>query len=113
MIVPDRVVQAERLVSVAPTVAWAFILFDYDGRYIEEPETCAKRDTALATADDHYIGLLFIAKFGSLACSAFSICLAVSESTMGDPSVTGRAFVFLMSFNLLCRREERPTAVIL
>ena len=57
MVVPDRVVQAERLVALAPLVAGPLVLVDHQGRHAELPQPGAERDAALPAADDHDVRL--------------------------------------------------------
>ena len=74
MVVPDRIVQAERLVALAPAVAGALVLLDDDGRYAELPQPCAERDAALAAADDERVGLRLEAEFGGFLLTLFLPC---------------------------------------
>ena len=57
VVVPDRVVQAERLVALAPGVAGALVALDDDRRHAELAQPRAERDAALPAADDHDVGL--------------------------------------------------------
>ena len=57
VVVPDRVVQHERLVAVPPRVAGARVLLQDDGRHAEALQPRAERDAALSAADDDAIGL--------------------------------------------------------
>ena len=71
VVVPDRVVQAERLVAVAPAVAGPRVLLDDDGRHAEHPQPRAEADAALPAADDHHIGLLGVAERSRLFLPVF------------------------------------------
>ena len=66
VIVPDRVMQAERLVALAPAVAGTLVLLDDDGWHAELLQARAEPDGALAAADDEAIGLPRTAEFGGL-----------------------------------------------
>src|SRR5665811_1812565 len=57
VIVPDGVVQAERLVAVAPGITRTCVLFDDDRGHTELAQPRAERDAALAAADDEHVGL--------------------------------------------------------
>ena len=57
VVVPDRVVQAERLVPVAPLVAGPRVLVDDEGRDAELAQPRAEGDAALAAADDQHVRL--------------------------------------------------------
>src|SRR4029079_5523471 len=67
VVVPDRVVQAERLVALAPGVAGALVALDDDRRHSELAEPRAERDPALAAADDDDVGLRRMAELARLA----------------------------------------------
>ncbi len=62
VVVPDRVVQAERLVALAPGVAGALVALDDDRRHAELAQPRAERDAALPAADDHDLGLRLVAE---------------------------------------------------
>ena len=72
VVVPDRVVQAERLVALAPGVAGALVALDDDRRHAELAQPRAERDAALAAADDHDLGLGLVAELLRLAARASS-----------------------------------------
>src|SRR5690348_9601609 len=57
VVVPDRVVEDERPVALAPGVAGERVLLEDDGRHAEAAEARAEGHAALAAADDHAIGL--------------------------------------------------------
>ena len=57
VIVPDRIVQAERLVAVTPGIAGTIVLLNDDGGHAELAQPRSERDTALAAANDEHIGL--------------------------------------------------------
>ena len=57
VVVPDRVVQAQRLVPVAPLVTGARVLVDDDRRHAELAQAGAERDAALAAADHQDVRL--------------------------------------------------------
>src|SRR6185295_11216665 len=79
VVVPDRVVQAERLVALAPRVPGALVALDDDGRDTELPQPRAERDPALAAADDHDLRLLRAPELLSLAAARLEPRLAVLE----------------------------------
>ena len=57
VVVPDRVVQAERVVAAAPLVAGSWVLVDDERRHAETLEPRGEADAALAAADDEDVGL--------------------------------------------------------
>ncbi len=76
MVVPDRIVQAERLVALPPAVAGPLVLLDNDGRNAELPEARAECYSALTSADDDDVGLACITEFGRFGFALFLPCLA-------------------------------------
>ena len=64
MVVPHRVVQAERAVALAPGIARARVLLDHDRRHLEAAQARRKADAALAAADDQTVGLARDAELG-------------------------------------------------
>lgn len=77
MVVPDRVVQAERLVALAPAVARAFVLLDNDRRHAQLPQPRGERNSPLAAADDDDIRLGRVTEFGRFRFALFLPGLAV------------------------------------
>ena len=77
VVVPDRVVQAERLVALAPRVAGALVALDDDRRHAELAQARAERDAALAAADDHDLGLALVAELLGLAAARLEPRLAL------------------------------------
>ncbi len=58
MVIPDLVMQTERLVAVELAVPGPGILFDNDRGHTQLPKLRAKGNAALTATDDHDIGLL-------------------------------------------------------
>ena len=71
MVVPDRVMQAERFIAVAPGIAGAFVFLDDDGGHAELAQPRAERDAALAASDDEHIGLGLNAELLGFVVSQF------------------------------------------
>ena len=86
MVVPDRVVQAQRLVALAPAVAGALVLFNDDGRHAELPEPRAERDAALAAADDERVGLAGKTELGRFLLALLLPCRPVLGRAMLAPN---------------------------
>ncbi len=57
MVVPDRIVQAERLVAVAPAVPRPPVPLDHDRRHAQAAQPRAQRDAPLPAADHQGVGL--------------------------------------------------------
>ena len=62
VVVPDRVVQVEGLVALAPRVAGAVVLLEDHGRDAVPFEPGAEADATLPAADDDDVGLLGVAE---------------------------------------------------
>src|SRR6266404_1315819 len=71
MVVPDRIVQAERLVTLAPAVARPFVFFDNDRRHVELAQPGCECDAALTATNDDAIGLTRVAEFSSFRLAIF------------------------------------------
>src|SRR5437588_10550539 len=71
MIIPDRIMQAERLVTLAPAVARPFVFFDDDRRHIELAQPGCECDAALTATNDDAIGLTRVAEFSSFRLAIF------------------------------------------
>src|SRR4051795_11282950 len=103
VVVPDRVVQAERLVALPPGVAGARVLLDDQRRDAEALQPRAERDAALAAADDEDVGLARSAELGGFLLSAFR---PARLDAVCAPGAGG----FLVSLQLAQRGEQRPGA---
>ena len=57
MVVPDGIVQAKRLIALAPAVAGALVLLQDDAGHAELPQPRPQRDAALPSANDQHVGL--------------------------------------------------------
>ncbi|MNX53265.1 hypothetical protein D3C86_839570 [compost metagenome] len=82
VVVPDRVVQAQRLIALSPAVAGALVLFDDDGGHVQLAQARAQRDAALAAADDQHIWLGLVAQFGRFPLALFLPGLAVAAAAV-------------------------------
>ena len=109
MVVPDRVVQAQRLVALAPLVAGPLVLVDDDRGHAELPQPRAERDAALAAADDQHVRLRGVAERLSLVlpllrprprCPGRLPCTA--------PSTRDGPLRLLVALQFLQRRQQRP-----
>ena len=107
MVVPDRVVQAERLVAVAPLVAGPRVLVDHEAGYAELPQPGAEGDAALAAADDEHVGLRGAAEALGLLLAAL---LPGRTPLVGAVLGAHRAVLvarLLVALQLVERGEER------
>src|SRR6202020_3531521 len=82
VVVPDRVVQAQRLVAPAPLIAGPGVAVDHDRRYVELAQPRAERDSALAAADHEHLGLGLVAELRGLLLTALQPRRAVAVDPM-------------------------------
>ena len=113
MIVPDGIVQAERLVALAPAVAGPFVLFDDDRRHTELAKARAERDAALAAADDDDLGLDRIAEFRGLDLALFLPGFAIPVMAVFGPHRTAKTLGLFMALQLRHGGEQRPDQAVL
>src|SRR5437588_356060 len=85
MIIPDRIMQAERLVTLAPAVTRPFVFFDDDRRHIELAQPGSQCDAALTAANDDAIGLTRVAEFSSFRLAFFLPRFSVSFGAVFHP----------------------------
>ena len=113
VVVPDRVVQAQRLVAAAPLVAGPRVLVDHERRHAELAQPGAERDAALAAADDQHVGL------GRRSRGSRPRARAARPRSRGPgwrrarrPAAGGRALRLLVALELVERGEQRPGLVL-
>ena len=98
MVVPHRVMQTQRLVTLAPAIAGPFIFFDNNGRYVQHFQPGTEYDTALPSADNQTIGLLCVPHglrfFLPLLCPV----LATGLKAVLNPYRAAIVIGFLMAF---------------
>ncbi len=108
MVVPHRVVQAERLVAAAPLVAGPGVLVDDQRRYAELPQPGAQRDPALAAADHEHERLCRDAELGLLGLAALEPGGAVLVGAVLGSERAGRTAGLLVALELVEGGEEGP-----
>ena len=113
VVVPDRVVQAQRLVALAPGIAGVGMLVDDQRGHAQLLEPCAQTQPALATADDQAIGLALVTQLGSLGSLRVEPVATPTDRAMLGAQLAGLAALFLESLEFLQGREQRPAAAIL
>ena len=89
VIVPDRVVQHERAVAVAPGIAGLRVLLDDHRRHAELLQARAEHDAALPAADDEAIGLGAVAESGFLGGPALRPGRAIAVGAVADAQSDG------------------------
>ena len=113
MVIPDRVVQAERLVAVAPAIARAGIFLDNDGGHAELAQPGAERDAALAAADDQHVGLGLVSELLALLIAQFLPALGAGMDAVPGTERPGETGLFLVSPKLDHGRQQRPDLAVL
>ena len=108
MVVPDRVVQAQAFVAVAPGVAGAGVFLHDDGRHAQAAQPCGQHNAALTAADDHDIGLLGVAQVGGfLLAQLLPAFAALVRAVFGTFDAVGAGF-FFMAFEFDHGGQQRP-----
>src|SRR6266481_3519129 len=113
MIIPNRIMQAERLVTLAPAVAWPFVFFDDDRRHIELAQPGSECDAALTATNDDAIGLARVAEFGGFRLPFFLPCLSIAFGAVFCPHRTVEAHWLFVSLKLAHGRQQRPDPAVL
>ena len=111
VVVPDRVVQAERLVAVAPLVAGAGVLVDDQARHPQLAQPGPEADAALAAADDEHVGLRRRAQALGLGLAALLPRGAALVGAVLGAARPPVALGLLEALQLVERGEEGPRAV--
>ena len=112
VVVPDRVVQAERLVALAPRVTGTLVTLDDDGRHAELAQARAERDPALSAADDHDLRLDLVADPLGLDAAPFEPGEAVAVGAVLDAVRPRGAARLLVALELAQRGEQRPRIAV-
>ncbi len=110
VVVPDRVVQAERLVALAPGVAGPLVALHDDRRHAEPPQARAEHDAALAAADDDAVRLALVAQLRRLGLPPLEPRLPLADRAVLDPFDALRPGPLLVALELDHRRQQRPAA---
>ncbi len=112
VVVPDGVVQAERLVAAAPLVAGTGVPVDDQVVDAELAQPRAEPDAALAAADHEDVGVAVAAHALDLGGARLLPRHAFAERAVLDALGPGRALVLLEALQLVQRREQRPRALV-
>src|SRR6516162_8259279 len=106
MVVPDRIVQAERFVAVAPGIAGAAVLLDDDCGHAELAQSCAERDTALAPTDDESVGLGLNAELLGFLVAQFLPAFGTGIDAVPGAERPGEARLLLVAFQFDHRGQK-------
>src|SRR5260370_25971269 len=113
MIIPNRIMQAERLVTLAPAVAWPLVLFEDDCRHIELAQPGSQCDAALTTTNDNAIGLTLVAEFGSFRLAFFLPRFSIALGAMFCPHRTVEATWLFVPLEFAHGCQQRPYLAVL
>src|SRR3981081_459778 len=113
MIIPNRIMQAEGLVTLAPAVAWPFVFFDDDRRHIELAQPSSECDAALTAANDDAIGLTRVAEFSSFRLAFFLPRFSIAFGAVFSPHRTVEANWLFVPLEFAHGREQRPYPPVL
>ena len=108
MVVPDRVVQAQRLVPAAPRVAGPRVPVHHDVVDAELAQPRTERDAALAAADHDDVGIAVAAQAVDLGDAPLLPGDAVPGCAVLDALGLCVALVLLEARELVESGEERP-----
>src|SRR5260370_21499415 len=113
MIIPNRIMQAERLVTLAPAVAWPFVFLDDDRRHIELAQPSSECDAALTATNDDAIGLTRVAQFSSFRLAFFLPRFSIAFGAVFRPHRTIEANWLFVPLEFAHGREQRPYLAVL
>ena len=112
VVVPDRVVQAERLVAAAPLVARSRVLVEDDRRHAELAQARAEADPALAAADHDDVRLAGVAELLGLALALLEPGRAPAVGAVLHPVRPVRPLGLLVALELVEDGEQRPRLAV-
>src|SRR6476660_9918828 len=113
MIIPNRIMQAEGLVTLAPAVAGLFVFLDDDRRHIELAQPCPECDATLAATNDDAVGLTRVAEFICFRLALFLPCFSIAFGAVFRHHRTVEANGLFMSLELAHGRQQRPYPAVL
>ena len=114
MVVPDRVVQTQRLVATTPLIAGSVSLVDDQGRHAHSLEPRSEPQPPLTAAHDQAIGLSGDPQRCFFIAAALQPVALVSVGvTMTGTHRTTATTGFFKTFELAHGRQQRPAQTIL
>src|SRR5712692_1213992 len=113
MIVPDRIMQAERLVTLAPTVAGLFVFFHDDRRHSELAQPRPKCDAALTATNDAAIGLTRVAEVSCFRLAVFLPGCSIAFAAVFRAHRTVEANRLFVPLEFAHGRQQRPYPAVL
>src|SRR6185437_14028871 len=113
VIVPDGIVQAERLVAVAPGIAGLGVLLDDDRRHVELAQPRPEPDRPLTAADDDDIRLPAFAERRRLLVAPLLPAFGVAVDAVQGAGRAGETLPFLVALKFDECRQQRPRALAL
>ena len=112
VVVPHRVVQAQRLVPVAPRVARTRVAFDDDRRHLQLAQARPEGDPALAAADDHHVWLRRMSELLGLALPILEPRVPLGVRAVVDALRPASSQALLVSLELVEHGQERPRLAV-
>ena len=108
MVIPDRIMQAERLVTLAPAISRLLVLLDDDGGNTQPPEPRTQPNATLPATHNEAIRLGLVAEFLLFLVALFQPGRAVLEGPMHNTLAARRPLLFLVAFEFQHRRQQSP-----
>src|SRR6266403_314892 len=108
MTIPNRIMQAERLVTLTPAVARPFVFFDNDRRHVELAQPGSECDAALTAANDDAIRLTRVAEFSSFRLAIFLPRRSIALSAVFGAHRTVEANRLFVPLEFAHGRQQRP-----
>src|SRR5438445_12053156 len=100
MVIPDRVVQGQRLVALAPRVAGPGIAIDDDRGHAELAQPRAQSNAALPATNDDYVRLADVAELVGFEPALLEPCLPIPDGPVLDSFRLAVPVPLLLALNL-------------
>src|SRR2546430_1138107 len=112
MVIPDRVVQGQRLVALAPRVAGPGIAIDDDRGHAELAQPRAESDATLAAANDDCVRLRDVAELFGFAPALLEPGLPIRDGAVLGSLRSPAMLRLLVALEIIQRREQCPGLAI-
>ena len=113
VVIPDRVMQAQTLVTIAPGVAGALVFLDDDGGHTELAQARAQNDAGLPAADDEHMGLFGVTQAAGLGLTRLLPAHASSVCAMLHPLGPGLTLGLFKALELDHGGQQGPGQAVL
>ena len=108
VVIPDRVVQVQRLVAFAPRVTRPLVLLDDNRRHADTSQPRGEPDATLTPADDQHVWLLVETEPGVPLRPGLLPRLASPGDLVGDAELTAGALLLLVPRQFLQCGQQCP-----